>query len=202
MPQVSSINCLASSALSPGRDHPADDVAAEDVEDHVEIEVGPLGRTEEFGDVPAPDLIGAGGQQFRLLVGRVAQLIAPLAHFPVLVQKTVHRARRAEVEALVQQRGVDLVRRLIHEPFRVQMHQGGLALRVGESPRRLGPWGDGVGFRAWRSRPIEGGPRKIQSTAGRRAADRGRQLSGCRHELPSSRPAAGSAIPSRAETFF
>jgi len=42
----------------------------------------------------------------------------------------------------------------------------------------------------------------IEGAAGRRAADRGRQLSGCRHELPSSRPASGSAIPSRAETFF
>jgi len=32
----------------PGRDHPAGDVAAEDVEDDVEIEVGPLGRARSL----------------------------------------------------------------------------------------------------------------------------------------------------------
>jgi len=36
----------------PMGDHPAGDVAAEDVEDDIEIEVGPLGRTQQFGDVP------------------------------------------------------------------------------------------------------------------------------------------------------
>ena len=43
--QVSAMSCLASSGLSRVGHHPADDVAAEDVEDDVEIEVGPLGRT-------------------------------------------------------------------------------------------------------------------------------------------------------------
>ena len=60
-------------------DHPADDIAAEDVEDDVEIEVGPLGRTPQFGNIPAPELVGTGGQQFRLLVGRMDELIAALA---------------------------------------------------------------------------------------------------------------------------
>ena len=36
------------------RHHPTDDVAAEDVQDHVEIEVGPLYGTTQLGDVPAP----------------------------------------------------------------------------------------------------------------------------------------------------
>ena len=148
------------------------------------------------------NLVGLGGQQFRLLVGRVAQLIAPFAHFAVLLQQSIQGARRADVDALVEQSGMDLVWRLIHEPLRMQMLQRGLALSVGESPRRLGPWGQGAGLRTWRSRPVEGDPRKIQSAAGRRAANRGRQLNGRRHELLSSRPAAGSPIPSRAETFF
>ena len=64
-------------------DHPADHVAAEDVEDHVEVEVGPLGRPQELGDVPGPDLVGRGGQQFGLGVGRVAELVAPLADLPL-----------------------------------------------------------------------------------------------------------------------
>jgi hypothetical protein len=166
------------------------------------IEVGPLRRTSEFGDVPTPDLIRPGGQPLRFLVGRVPQLIAPLAQFAVLFEQPVHGARRADVDALVQQGGVDLVRRLVHEAWRMQKRQGGLAFRVGESPRRLGRWGDGTGLGPWHACPVEAGPRKIQGAAGRRAADRGRQLSGCRHELPSSRTAVGSAIPSRAETFF
>ena len=39
-------------------DPPADDVAAEDVDDDVEIEVGPFGRAHQLGDVPGPDLVG------------------------------------------------------------------------------------------------------------------------------------------------
>ncbi len=62
---------LSNQALSEGGllavgDHPADDVAAVDIED-VDIEddvqivvvvVGPLGWPEQLGDVPAPDLLG------------------------------------------------------------------------------------------------------------------------------------------------
>ena len=48
--------------------HPADHAAAEDVQDDVEVEVRPFDRAQQLGDVPGSDLIGAGGQQFRLLV--------------------------------------------------------------------------------------------------------------------------------------
>ena len=34
------------------RDHPPNHVSAEDIEDHVEVEVGPLHRTQEFCDIP------------------------------------------------------------------------------------------------------------------------------------------------------
>jgi hypothetical protein len=37
------------------RDHPADDVAAEDVEDDVEVEADLIGQPLEVGDVPAPE---------------------------------------------------------------------------------------------------------------------------------------------------
>jgi hypothetical protein len=59
-----------------GRHHPAGDVAAEDVEHHVEIKVGPFGRTWPLGDVPTPKLVWRRGQQLRLLVGRVHERIA------------------------------------------------------------------------------------------------------------------------------
>ena len=52
-------------------DYPARYVTAEDGEDHIEIEVRPLRRTEQFRDAPAPELVGAGGQQFGLRVSRM-----------------------------------------------------------------------------------------------------------------------------------
>ena len=62
---------------------PAGHVAAEDVQEHVEVVVGPLHRAEQLGDVPGPHLVRSGRQQFGLLVHRVAQLVPPLPHFRV-----------------------------------------------------------------------------------------------------------------------
>src|ERR1035437_2304474 len=88
----------------PHRDHPAGDVAAEDIEDYVEVEVGPLGRPQQFGDVPTPELIGRGGQQFRLLVGRMGQLIAAFARFVSLLEQAIHGADRAVIFPFIEQR--------------------------------------------------------------------------------------------------
>ena len=74
--QVSSMSLLGQCGAFARRHHPADHVAAEDVEDDVEVEVGPLGGTAQFGDVPAPQLVGRGGQQLRLLVLGMGELIA------------------------------------------------------------------------------------------------------------------------------
>lgn len=40
--------------------HPADHIPAEDIDDHVEVKIGPLDRTQELGDIPRPYLIGLG----------------------------------------------------------------------------------------------------------------------------------------------
>ena len=61
------------------RDHPAHDVAAEDIEDHVQVIAAPFDRAFELRDVPAPDLVGLHRQQLRFGVGRMDTLIAPLA---------------------------------------------------------------------------------------------------------------------------
>ena len=42
-----------------GGDHPADGVPAEDVQDHVQVVVGPFRRAVQLGDVPGPDLVRA-----------------------------------------------------------------------------------------------------------------------------------------------
>ena len=124
---------LLDQALGQGRafargHHPADDVAAEDVENDVEVEVGPLGRPEQFGDVPRPDLVGAGGQELGFRVTGMAQLVAPLAHLAVGFEDAVHGAHRAEVDALVEERGVDLARGFVDETGAVERVEDRLTL--------------------------------------------------------------------------
>ncbi|KFB73513.1 MAG: hypothetical protein AW09_001226 [Candidatus Accumulibacter phosphatis] len=91
----------------PGGDHPANDIATENIEDHVEVKAGALGRPLQLGDVPAPHLVGRGGQEFWLGVGGMGELVASLAARPVAGQQTVHGTDRSEIDPLVQQGGID-----------------------------------------------------------------------------------------------
>src|SRR5713226_3409599 len=181
-------------ALAMGH-HPADHVATEDVEHDVEVEVGPLRGSEQLGDVPTPELVGPAGQQLGHRVAGVPELIPTLAHLLVGGEHAIHRALRAEVLAGVEQRGVGLRRREIHEPRLVQHSEDGGALRgterAGRGPARrqgaLGPPSTVVGCtrqpeRRTRRRDAEPGP------------DRGHR----RHQDLSS----ASGIPSNAATFF
>ena len=52
----------------PVGDHPADYMKAEDIQDHIQIEVGPLSRPEQLRNVPTPELVRAGGQKLGLLI--------------------------------------------------------------------------------------------------------------------------------------
>ena len=70
--------------------HPAHHVAAEDVQDHIEVEVGPLLRPVQLGDVPAPHLIRLRGDQLGFFVGRVGRLAATFSDLVVLVEDPVH----------------------------------------------------------------------------------------------------------------
>ena len=67
---------------SRGGDHPAHDVAAEHVQDHVQVVVGPFRRAEQLGDVPGPDLVRPAGRQLGLDRGGVGGLRAPLRPSP------------------------------------------------------------------------------------------------------------------------
>ena len=129
------------------RDHPAGNAAAEDVEDDVEVEVTPLDRAAQFGDVPAPKLVGRRGQQLGFLLGRMNELVAALAGFPLLLEDAVHGANRAEVLAFVQQRSLRGCRRAVLESLFMedQQHRGTLGLterpsgsRPLQASRRLG----------------------------------------------------------------
>ena len=64
-------------------DHPTDDVAAKNIEDHVQVKARPLGRSLQFADVPAPDFIRSDREQLRLGVHRVTSLSAPITDLAV-----------------------------------------------------------------------------------------------------------------------
>ena len=74
------------------RDHPANHIATENVEDHVEVKVGSLRWTVQLGDIPAPQLIGCSREQLRFLMTRMAQLVTAFAHLGVFSQNAMHRA--------------------------------------------------------------------------------------------------------------
>src|SRR5207245_3128786 len=104
----------------PHCNNPACDVAAENIQDYVEVEVGPLHGSEQLGDVPAPELIGSRGQQFWFLVGRMCQLIATFAGLPALLEQTIHAADGAEIFPFIEQRRINSGWRAILKALFVQ----------------------------------------------------------------------------------
>jgi hypothetical protein len=60
-------------------EQPTDDVAAIDVENHVEMGAGPFGRALQFGDTPGPHFVGPHRQELGLGVERMNSLTAALA---------------------------------------------------------------------------------------------------------------------------
>ena len=91
------------------------------------MEARPLGRPFELGDVPGPNLVGRDREQLGLGVGRVGELVAPLAAATIDRQQAVHRAHRAEIAALVEQRGVHGRRRGVDEALAIEGVQQHLA---------------------------------------------------------------------------
>src|SRR3954463_6299791 len=167
-------------------DAPADAPAAEDVENDVEIEVGPFRRSGQLRDIPRPDLIGAFGEQFGLGVDRVAQLVAALPNLVMVVQDAVQGADRAEVDALVEQGGVDLRRGEIGEARLAQLVEHGLSFF---GRQRTGRAGTGRRFGRVRRARRDGGARQPQGGAGGSPdAGRPRPGQGAVHHGP---PAAG-----------
>jgi hypothetical protein len=108
--------------------HPADDVAAEDVEDHVQVEVRPLGGAVELGDVPRPQLVGSRSEQLGLRVRRSAELIASFANLAGCRENAVHRALGAPVRSIVEKGGDDFGGRAIDEARLVEQIEDALAL--------------------------------------------------------------------------
>ena len=99
------------------------------------METGPFDRPLELGDVPGPDLVGRGGQQFGFDVARVAELAPAFARAAIGGERPVHGAHRAHVAAFVEQRGVDRRRRRVAEAFAVEHLEQRLLLEGVERQR-------------------------------------------------------------------
>jgi len=74
---------------------------------------------ESVFDVPAPQLVGTRREQLRARVILVPELVAPLTHLMIRRQNAVHRALRAEVALLIEQRRVDLGGHKVHRVRRL-----------------------------------------------------------------------------------
>jgi hypothetical protein len=64
--------------------HPAHNITTEDIENNIEIEELPGDRPSKLRDVPRPQLIRLGRQEFRFSIGRMTALVPALTHFVVL----------------------------------------------------------------------------------------------------------------------
>src|SRR5208283_1545490 len=100
--------------------HPAHNIAAEDVHDHIQVKVSPLYRTEKFGDVPRPNLVRGCSQKLRLMIPRMTQLVSTLLDLLVLFEDAIHRPYRTMVLAFVQKSCIDLIGCLVHKSVGVE----------------------------------------------------------------------------------
>jgi hypothetical protein len=100
--------------------HPAHDITAVDVEDHVEIKVGPLHGSFELRYVPAPRFVGRLRKDLRLCVPGTIHLPSPLFQFTLCLKDPVHGAHRTEVALLVEKGRVYFPGRLVDKTIRMQ----------------------------------------------------------------------------------
>src|SRR4051794_27829794 len=121
-------------------DLPADDLAAVDVEDQVEVEEPAPDRAGHPGDVPAPDLAGtAGAVAGRRWATRWRLGPAAMVLLPVGSQDAVEAGFRSEVAALVCEAGHDLAGRQALEGLAVAGVQHGPAFRLRQRVARCRP---------------------------------------------------------------
>src|ERR1700736_1434120 len=151
--------------------HPAGDIAAKNIQDHVEVEIGPLHGSEQLGNVPTPELIGSRGQQFWFFVGRMRQLIATLAGLPALLEQTIHAADGTEIFSFIEKGRIRSAWRAILEAFLVQTSQDRFAFRGTECACRYRPRHGLLRKRSLTTIPIVRSARHAQSLASSAGAD-------------------------------
>lgn len=176
--------------------HPADDVAAVDVLDGVQVDVSAADERQP-ADVPAPQRFGTVGAQLGPRVATTLRLGAALFDLGVLGQNPVHRSLAAQVALLVEQRGDDMRRRPVHEARRMQGGKDLLSLG-GRQGTRMGALAFGL---RRTSPPVVRRGGKSQRRARLPNAEAAALRFDQRHQHTSSRSSVMSA-PSRQEIFF
>ena len=156
------------------RDHPSDDVSAEDIQDDVEVEVRPSGRAEQLGDIPRPELIGACRQQLGPCVLRMPELVATFLDLVFLVEDPVHRSDGAHIRPLVQKGRIDLWRGVIGELVRVEDVRDMVPFRFPKSPWLSSSEGLVTSFPFRATQPVNRASRHSQGVT-----DRGQPANGC-----------------------
>ncbi len=132
----------------PVGEHPAHDAPAVDVEDDVEVVVGPLGRPQQLRDVPCPDLIGSSSRQLWLGIRGMPEPVAALADLLIGLEDAMHRVDGAEIGAPVQQCCVGFSWSLVGERLVMEDSQHPLPFLPVQGPRRClprQPWAVGGG---------------------------------------------------------
>ncbi len=118
----------------PVRHHPTHDVAAEDVEQDVEVEIRPLLRSQQLRNIPRPALIRPRGHKFGFAVLRVLALVAPLSYRLGRSQDPIHGALGAQVCAVIKQGSHHFSGRAVNEALRGEHFNNVLALGYAQCP--------------------------------------------------------------------
>jgi len=117
------------------RDQPADNVPAEQIDDHVDVQEDALLERGQLGDVPGPYLVGRSRGERGFDVGMRKPLIPALFRLSERREHAIESANGREVDAATEQLREHLHRRLVHELRRVHGVDDGLALVVAQPPR-------------------------------------------------------------------
>ena len=124
-------------------DLPADDLAAEDIHEEVEVKEQPLHVRGQVGDIPAPHLIGRGRREgVRAPMGRGARP-TPRRHLVSRLHHPIEGRLRTQIDPLIRQRRDDLTGWLIGECGLVDQGQDRLAFVLTQAVSGDAPLGGG-----------------------------------------------------------
>ncbi len=161
-------------------DEPPGDIAGEDIQHDVEFVPSSFLWSFQRGDVPAPHLAGAVGDQLGTNPGWVGGLGPSFPALSGVAGDAVHARLRAPVAALVELAGPHLWNRQVTVGLGVQQRQDPGSFVVGDRRGRQPPWQPGSVYRSQRCRParvsppVVGGP----GPSGQRARHDNRHLRG------------------------
>src|SRR5208337_1028638 len=173
--------------------HPPHYIAAVDVEDHVEIKVGPLYRPLELRDVPAPRFVGRSCKDLRLCILGTGYLPSPLFQLTLFFKDPVHGAHRTEIALLVEKGRVDFPGRLVDETIGVKDIEHVIPFLEGEGQRREPARRF---FLMWMLPPVKARTGYVEGVAGRADTHFVGKRRGDVHDFSSLLPLSSSA------TFF